>query len=85
MKPPPVTEELQLVILHDPKCLPRVGSAHVVVLPERRRRVFVAEADQDFTSSCALHVDMRGPVFSRRRVDVHPERPFFVDPNHVGS
>jgi hypothetical protein len=85
MKPSPFTEELQLVILHDPERLPRVGSAHVVVLPESGRRVFVAEADQDFTSLCALHVNMRRPVFSRRRVDVHPERPFFVDPNHVRS
>jgi hypothetical protein len=85
MKSPPFTEKLHLVILHDPERLPRVGSAHVVVLPESGRRLFVAEADQDFTSSYTLDVDMRGPVFSRRRVDIHPERPFFVDPNHVGS
>jgi hypothetical protein len=85
MKPPPFIEELQLVILNDPERLPGVGSAHVMVLPESGRRAFVAEADQDFTSSCALHVDMRRPMFSRRRVDVHLERSFFVNADHDRS
>jgi len=53
-----------------PEGLARVCDAHVVVEPERRGRLLIAELDKHFAPSGAFNMNVRRLVLARRRVHV---------------
>ncbi len=85
MKSAPFVEKALLVHLNNPDCLASIGHAHVMVLPQRRRCVVVAEPYQNFATAGALNVDVRRLMFTWRRIDIHAKGPFLVYLNHCES
>jgi hypothetical protein len=70
MQPLPFREETKVLCLNDPQRLARICGTHVVVQPQGRSGLLVAEPHHDFTASCALHVDVGRLVLARRRVHI---------------
>ncbi|HEX9582234.1 MAG TPA: hypothetical protein VF970_14115 [Gemmatimonadales bacterium] len=57
-----------MVLLRDPKRLPGIGRAHVVILPQGRAGVLIAHANQQLASSRALDVYVIAKTYTERWV-----------------
>jgi hypothetical protein len=79
MEPPPLLEELKLIPFNNVECRPRVGGAHVMILPKGRRSLVIAERNEHLTAVHRLNVDMRWLVLARRGVDIDAKSAFVVD------
>jgi hypothetical protein len=66
MEPPPFCEETQLVHFDDPERFAGVRRAHVMILPQGRRRFLVTNANQNLATVCGLDVDVGGLMFPWR-------------------
>jgi hypothetical protein len=82
MEPPPFREELLLILSYDSERLSSVGRAHVMVLPEGRRCLIVAQENENLSSVPGFNVDVRRLVFSGRRVHIDLKASLVVDPDH---
>lgn len=70
--------------LDDPERLASFSRAHVMILPQGRRRFLITNANQHLSAARGFHVNVRWLVFPRRRVNVDAERAFLVYLDHVG-
>jgi len=66
----------------DPERFTCVRPAHVVVLPERRRSLVVAQENEDLSPARGLDVDMRRLVLPRRGVYINLESAGIVHLDH---
>jgi hypothetical protein len=57
----------------------------MMVLPQRGRRVLVAEPNEYLTAAGAFDVHVRRLVLTRRRVHVDPKGALVVHLDHAGS
>lgn len=71
--------------LDNSKGLTCIRGRHVMVQPDGRRYLLVAESHDELSPACALHVDVRRLVFARRRVDVDAECALVVHLHHVAN
>jgi hypothetical protein len=78
MVPPPFREKRLLILSYDPERLSSIGNAHVVVLPEGRRCLIVAQENENLSSVHGFDMDVRRLVFPRRRVHVDLEASLIV-------
>ena len=69
--------------LDDPERLAGFSDAHVMILPQGRRRVLITDTNQHLASARGFYMDVGRLMFSRRRVDVDAERAFLVYLDHV--
>ena len=56
MKPPPFCEKMQLVHLNDPKSFAGMHRFHVVILPQRGRRLLIPQENQNLAAFGAFDV-----------------------------
>jgi len=85
MEPPPFREKVLLILRYDPERLSSIESAHVVVLPERRRCLIVAQENENFASVPGFDMDVRRLVFPRGRVHIDLESSLVVGLDHGKS
>lgn len=69
MEPSPCCEEILPVSIDDPQAFAGVNGLHVIVLPQRRRSIVLAQEHQPLAS---LDVNVRRLVLTWRRIDVDP-------------
>jgi hypothetical protein len=82
MEPSPFCEELLLMFFDDPERFTCVCRAHVVVLPERRGSLVVAQKNEDLSPVRGLDVDMRWLVLPGRGVYIDLESTGVVHLDH---
>jgi hypothetical protein len=85
MEPPPFREKVLLILRYDPERLSSIESAHVVVLPEGRRCLIVAQENENFASVPGFDMDVRRLVFPRGRVHVDLEASLVAGLDHGKS
>jgi hypothetical protein len=66
MEPPPLCKETQLVRFDDPERFASVRRAHMMILPQGRRRFLVCDPNQHLATARGFNVNVRWLMFSRR-------------------
>jgi hypothetical protein len=74
---------MQLVRLNDPKRIAGVNRFHVVILPERGRRLLIPQEDEHLAPVGAFDVHVGRLVFPWRGVYIDAEGTFLVKLHHA--